>query len=172
MTDANKAILTAAADKLTTALAALTAGQNEVTRLSALATEYQRQIDYHTQRGDTVDAENVAPLLNNTYSLLSGAQAKAKTLQAAYDSAFAGYQAAESLLSQEEKDEIKILAQSNASVATANAAAKGVEAEAKASALKSEFFAKNVKYFIVGVIVVVIAIGVIIYMRKKGKKVA
>lgn len=178
MVKANELILADLAKKLSEALQALTNDTKEVTRLDVLAKEYERQIAYHTGRGDTYNAEQVAPLLNNTYSLLSGAKKVRDIAQADYDAAVKAYTDAKaSILSPAEQQEIVITASSNAAIAQAEQAVKGEqaksEAETKSAQAKANYAADTTKYILIGVAVLLI-LGTVAYfiLKTKSKAVA
>jgi hypothetical protein len=177
MIKANEQILEDLANKLANASAILEKETKEVNRLDTLAKEYQRQIEYHVQRGDNVNAEQVAPLLNNTYSFLLTAKKVRDVAKQDYDAALIAYtDAKNSILTPAELKEIEITANSNAAIAQAEAAVKGAqaksEAEVKAAEAKTNYAAKTTQYVLITVVVLVVIVVVTFFVIKSKKKTA
>ncbi len=162
MTPQNELILSQLSAKLIAALDALTIARDKVTKLDAQKLEYERQIKVHQQAGNEQDAVNVSVLLTQTYSLLEAAQKELKLKQIDYETALANYNTAkDTILTQEEKDEIKINAVSNANIAQAEAQIKIEEAKNETTKSQINYASQNAKYIFMGVagLLIVIVIG-------------
>lgn len=135
----------------------------------AWESELDRQRIYHINNKDEYNAGIVSEQLHTVRGEREVKGVIWERAKTEYNEALRQLTAAKESLTQTEKDALTQEISNNALITQANAAASMAESDARTKATQAEFFAKNTKYFIVGAVVLVIAIAAIIYFKRKKK---
>jgi hypothetical protein len=130
------------------ALGELNKAKLDYAHAEAEAIELRRQYDYHVAHGDQTNANIVLPALNQADSNVSILKNAVIAAQKKHDDALATYtNLKNTLLTEAEK-----------------------EALAKAEAAKANYASKSTKFWIIGgIIIIILAFGVWIYVRNRNK---
>lgn len=134
--------------------------------------ELDRQRIYHINNNDEYNAGIISEQLHTVRGEREVKGIIWENAKKEYSAALTQLNDAKANLTQTEKDALTQEISNNALITQANAAASMAESDARNKATQAEFFAKNTKYFIIGAVVLVLAIAAIIYFKRKGKKVA
>lgn len=126
--------------------------------------EYQRQIDYHNNNGDSYNAEQVAPLLTAEYAKNPNLKIELDNAKGYLSSLKDDLDNAKKSLTPEEKT--VILNESQIKLNDSNVNALRIKAETD----KNKFTQNSTKYFIIGSIVLTIVV-IVVFIIKRGKSV-